>query len=142
MISRMVDSLTEAVERRHFLGRMVSACSAVALALFGFDQTAKATLYYKFCCALCSSKSCNGDYSQCTGGTWCWLCQFPFSGSPVGPDTVRRCYVYGCIECYNSSAPTDCISGACSYGPLQCGDPCNPSYYICSGWVLVRTTCP
>jgi hypothetical protein len=117
MLSKMMDKMTDAIGRRHFLGKAASVASAVVMAVLGFAKRADA--YMRFCCALCTSSLC-GNLLSCAG-TWCWTCH------DKNPYT-RTCHIYHCIECYNSSSPTNCFS-VCDKNPL-CARPC--ANIICS----------
>jgi hypothetical protein len=125
MLDNIVEKLSEKmIRRRSFLGRAVAACSAVALAVLGFGESASA--YAPSCCTLCTQKSCGGNFSQCAG-QWCWVCYYK-----EPPGTCRQ---FQCVECYNSSAGSGCFNTGCIGGVFACG--C--SNIICSQYVLIGT---
>jgi hypothetical protein len=119
MLDQLVDKIAETVSRRRLLGRLASACSAVAVAILGFAQPASAG-YKVACCNLCNhSTTCTGNYA----GSWCWTCQYKTRCSQGD----NCCLIYTCTEYYDSSVSPSCFA-ACDQGILcnQCnGTPCS-----------------
>jgi hypothetical protein len=115
MFNELWERVGEAVGRRNFLGTAVSACSAIAMALFGLDEVVMAG-GGSGCCALISQTVCS-DFSHCVA-KWCWTC-------PKGSGTF--CRIWKCWDCYN--VPDACDGNVCDTRP-----PCHApnSACICS----------
>jgi hypothetical protein len=115
MVHSFLEQLNRAVNRRGFLNKGASACSALVVALFGLDHVALAG-GVPGCCHLCSTTMCN---TQTCAAKWCWTC-------PHG--TGDNCTIYTCLECYSVSPGGDCVNTVCDEG----GGFCTCNYVICS----------
>jgi len=123
MLQAIIKRLGEVINRRGFLGRAASACSALGLALFGMDQLAFAG-GGTGCCNLCNTDCV---YPQPCNVQWCWSCPF---GTGTG------CRLWNCKECLgntnehcgNVGCPVafftcSCSQVVCSHG-YNTGMPC------------------
>lgn len=112
MLDKFVDELGRAISRCNFLGRTVSACSALVVAAFGLDRIPGYTVVG--CCDLRHSRRCKGDnpLEWACAGTWCWTC-----GTHR---TTGRCTIFRCYECYNINAEAECFNSDCE-GGFGCG---------------------
>ncbi len=118
MWDRIIEKLSQTVSRRSLLGRAASACWAVPAAICGFAvRPALAlncgTLVPCWCCCVCSTTRCGGNYEVCDG-TWCWTCH------QKGPRPYE-CWIVDCIECYVAGCTTFNNIDTCPSSPPPCG---------------------
>jgi hypothetical protein len=109
MLARMMAYLEQATNRRSFIGRFASACSALGLSMFGMGQLAVAG-GGPGCCSLCLGKPTCAANPTCTA-KWCWVCH---SG------TGQFCTLFQCLECLDINA---CSQFPCREGGTFC-DAC------------------
>jgi len=109
MLDNWVEKLSEEVGRRRFLGRAVSSCSALSLALLGFGEVAFAG-GVPGCCNLCSTIVCRQGIN--CSYQWCWTCTH---------GTGNQCTVYTCLECYSTNPGSGCTNSGCD----GTGQTCN-----------------
>jgi hypothetical protein len=128
MVNKVLETLSDYVGRRGFLGWAVKASVALAASILGVKT---ATAQSVSCCTLCESSS---PVCDCVC-TWCWTCCF--NGTMW---ECRECFdnFEGCDSgCHTAPCKTSCCPGFDLCGALLLG--CNE--VICSKAICLGTSC-
>jgi len=117
MVEKIVDALTERIDRRSFVGSTVKAMTVLALSIIGVPRV-NALVDYK-CCHLCA----NHD-PTCTGNcSWSWTCCY-----------TTEHFNYSCAEYYDP-----CTNTSCPTPQPACAD--TDASFRCSKATKLSTAC-